>query len=227
MLLGVSLLWVGQIGGNAASAGDHDVRVIHAKELLGKYYDHSVVKTAERHFDVNSFVRLSTERNLQGHFKKHSARIASAIIQEANRYGFDPIFLIAVIENESSFNPNTIGSVGEIGLMQIRPTTAEWICKKVHIAYHGKKTLLDPVMNIKIGAAYMNLLRDRFDSHSRLYISAYNMGARNVDKALDKNVWPKEYASAVMTHYVRLYTEVKSSVSIKKANRVIAKVSLN
>lgn len=219
VLLGSSLFWMEPGGTAHAATISRTPRVQHARELLGKYYDRSIVKTSERVLDVRQFVRKSAERGLPGKNRKQAAKVARTILQEAARYGFDPIFLMAVIENESSFNPAIVGSFGEIGLMQIKPATAGWIAKKVQIRYTGVSTLLDPVMNIKIGAAYMNFLRERFNAHSRLYIAAYNMGARNVDKSLNKRVWPREYASAVMTRYVRFYTELNQNRILAAAGR--------
>ena len=99
--------------------------------------------------------------------------------------------------------------------MQLRPGTAEWIAGKFAMKYKGKSTLRDPIENIRIGTAYMNYLRGKFDSHAQLYISAYNMGKRNVDNNLENNVWPKEYASHVMRYYVDFYSALKSGLKKK------------
>ena len=61
--------------------------------------------------------------------------------------------------------------------------------------WNGEKTLRDPIANIKLGTAYIAWLREKFDNHSQLYLAAYNMGARSVNKALAQNVWPKDYRS--------------------------------
>jgi soluble lytic murein transglycosylase len=90
----------------------------------------------------------------------------------------------------------------------LKPTTAKWISKKYDIKYHGEKSLFDPVVNIKFGAAYLDYLRDRFSGQSRLYLSAYNMGVTNVHRALDKDLWPKDYSSKVMACYVKFYTDL-------------------
>jgi soluble lytic murein transglycosylase len=105
------------------------------------------------------------------------------------------------------------GSLDEIGLMQIRPGTAKWIIEKMNlkVKYRGEKTLLDPIQNIRIGAAFLSYLREKFDSHARLYLAAYNMGARNVDQSLDKNIWPRDYPVHVMKYYVDFYSNLDSS----------------
>jgi soluble lytic murein transglycosylase len=190
------------------------IRVEHARELLGKFYNRSVVKNGEKIAQVGKFVRERTRKVLQPQFKKYAKAIADAVLKEGDRHGFDPVFLMAVIENESSFNPHIVGSVGEVGLMQLTPTTAAWIAKKNHIKYAGKKSLRDPKTNIRLGAAYLAYLREQFDSHSRLYLAAYNMGSLNVNRALGHSIWPKDYPRRVMKRYIRYYGDLKTELKL-------------
>lgn len=188
------------------------VRWNHARELLGKSYQKSVVKMGEDVAFLDDVVYQWTKRALKKAWKKDAKKVSKTIIQQSEKYGFDPVFLMAVIENESSFNPVVIGTSGEIGLMQITPQTAEWIAEKYELPWKGVKSLKDPVTNIIIGSAYLAYLRERFDFHSQLYLAAYNMGSTNVLRALEKQVWPKEYPSRVMQRYVRFYTELKEEI---------------
>lgn len=183
-------------------------RLHHAKELLGKYYKDSVVKASEGIVDVDQFLLTWTTKELKGYWKRFAKQISKAIIQESEKHSFDPIFLMAVIENESSFNPTVRGSHGEIGLMQLTPDTAKWVCEKYGLPWKGVNSLKDPVVNIKIGSAYLSYLREKFGFHSQLYLAAYNMGSTNVKRALGKQIWPKVYPSRVMQRYVRYYSEL-------------------
>jgi soluble lytic murein transglycosylase len=213
----VASLIVGQ--GQMALANYHfaplkkSVRLKQAKELLGSFYDHSVVKNGEKFRHIEEFIFSQVKGNLRDPWKPQARRLASAIMKESAKYNFDPIFLMAVIDNESTFNPETLGSFGEIGLMQVKPKTAAWIGKKYGIDYHGSKSLYDPAVNVKFGAAYLDYLRDRFESQSRLYLAAYNMGVTNVNRALEKEIWPKEYPARVIQHYLKFYAELVKSRS--------------
>jgi soluble lytic murein transglycosylase len=184
----------------------------HARELLGKYYQKSVVRMGEEVALLDEQLFQWTSKALKKPWKKLSKQISKTIILESEKYKFDPIFLMAVIENESSFNPEAIGTSGEIGLMQLTPQTAKWITEKYDFPWHGPKSLKDPVTNIKIGAAYLAYLREKFDSRSQLYLAAYNMGTTNVLRALGKQIWPKEYSSRVMQRYVRFYSELREEI---------------
>lgn len=193
------------------------LRLEHSQELLGKYYGRSIVRFGESVPKINSQVYHWTKERLPNKNKQDSQRIAQAIIDESLKHEFDPIFLMSIIETESHFNPAVLGGAGEIGLMQILPPTAKWMSAKAGLPWNGKKTLKDPVANIRIGAAYLAFLRDRFDMHARLYIAAYNMGQGNVDSAQAKKIWPKDYPGAVMRNYVDFYERLKDQREERRA----------
>ncbi len=187
---------------------DRSVRLRQAKELLGSYYNRSVVKNGEKFRHIESFIFEQVRLQLKDPWKPQARRLAKALMDESVKYAFDPVFLMAVIAHESVFNPETRGRFGEIGLMQIKPKTAIWISKKYDIKYRDEKSLFDPVLNVKLGAAYLDYLRDRFAFQSRLYLSAYNMGITNVHRALGKDLWPRHYTSKVMACYIKFYAEL-------------------
>lgn len=191
------------------SEQQRELRLQHARELLGKHYKKSAVRSGESVRKINSKIYAWTRERLPKAYRSQYQKIAQAIIDESLKYEFDPVFVLSVIQNESSFNPAMLGKLDEIGLMQIRPATAEWIAQKFGLRFDGKKSLEDPIQNIRIGTAYMDYLRGRFDNHAQLYISAYNMGKRNVDRNISSNVWPKQYASHVMKFYVEFYSTLK------------------
>ena len=188
-----------------ASRSSSSTRIAHAKELLGGGYKRSVVRKGESISDITDFVEAMTEEWLPKKYSKRSRSLAIAIVRESDKHGFDPVFILAVIQNESRFNPEMRGTHSEIGLMQIKPTTAKWIAKKSHIRFRGEKTLLDPVQNVRIGIAFMSHLREQFDAYSPLYISAYNMGARRVREIVADDGMPKDYVQAVMKRYLAMY----------------------
>jgi soluble lytic murein transglycosylase len=208
-LLVVMTIQVNPSAEDASASAATNQRIKHAKELMGSRFSNSMVQRvaqkSEKIGSVESFVYRETAIALPAKFKSRAKEIAKTILTESSRAGFDPLFLMAVIQNESSFKPEVRGTSGEIGLMQILPNTAKWAAKRARIAYHGDRTLRDPVQNIRIGTAYMLHLQNQFDSHSRLYLAAYNMGAKNVRRALANETWPAIYPQRVMKRYVGFY----------------------
>lgn len=208
-IMGLSLLafaWSGWAMADGIQA-DH---ISHAKELLGKDYRRIVLNRMVQMNDFSSWIEQQVESSFQGKWKQHAPVVAKALIEESKKHKFDPVFLMAVIQNESSFNPTVRGTSGEIGLMQILPSTGQWVAKRIGMKWEGEKTLSDPVKNIRLGSAYMALLRGQFDAQGGLYLAAYNMGAKNVHRALKKDIRPKDYAIRVMQRYIRFYGQLPS-----------------
>lgn len=197
----------------------------HQRELIGSSkrspsalgYSLTLPRTAAQ---VSRLVHDIVRKSVPEKYRAQSTLIAKAIITEAAKYGMDPLFVAAVIRNESSFNPEVVGGVGELGLMQIRPTTAAEIAEKLNVK---KYDLRKPADNIKLGVYYMNQLRNSFEGHSQLYISAYNMGSAKVRSLVRNAKKPKEYVLRVM----KFYTEYVKSLNLvltaaKDANNAIS-----
>lgn len=193
-------------------------RVDHAKELFGKHYAHSIVRRAEFAVGIEDYIVARIEKGLPDKFKNQAEEIAQTVINEANTYDLDPMFLLAVITRESRLNPEARGRHGEIGLMQLKPDTAEWIARKTKLAWIDSSCLEDPHQNIHLGAAYLNLLRLRYDRHSQYYISAYNMGPRRLQQLVNQDIAPKEYAGRVMLIYAGMYKEVVRANLVRTAD---------
>ncbi len=198
---------------NVESAFNHQVELVGSKRASG------VLEATKGTSQIASqIVYQLVSENLPKKHKHQARKLATTIVTEANKYGMDPLFLVSVIRHESTFNPDAIGLVGEIGLMQIRPTTAEWLNKKFKIV--KKINLKDPSNNVIIGAFYFNNLRTKFSQNSRWYISAYNMGATKLKRNIAQNVRPKEYVQNVMKHYVKYVKRL--NVAYEMAGEVVS-----
>lgn len=201
----------------------------HQKELVGRKRLPTAFQENKNAEQIVSQVVLEIVReSLPKKYKGQSEKITKTIILEANKYGMDPLLLTSVIKHESNFNPLAIGMVGEIGLMQIRPTTAKWLNDEFKIV--KQVNLKNPVTNIKIGAYFLNKLRNKFDQNGRHYLSAYNMGATKLRKKLKENITPKEYVGNVMKHYVkymdRLETAAAKSLELMEIEQTIRTAQL-
>jgi hypothetical protein len=72
------------------------------------------------------------------------------IKREAEQAGLPSDVADAVTQVESAYNPGAVGGVGEVGLMQIRPTTAAML------GYRGTLSgLFEPETNIRYGVMYL------------------------------------------------------------------------
>ena len=128
--------------------------------------------------------------------KSANSRVKSVLFDvntQAERQKIPPSLMLAIIKNESAFNPLAKSHIPAYGLMQIVPRSAGKDATKY---LFGKQKLLSasylytPEKNIEMGAAYMHILYYRYLKHiknpeSRTYctIAAYNTGAGNVAKS--------------------------------------------
>jgi soluble lytic murein transglycosylase len=102
------------------------------------------------------------------------------IRQQAADKSLDPALLAAMIYQESKFQDRT-SSAGAKGLMQILPSTAQFIAHKSGGTAFELRDLGTPQINISYGSWYLRYLIDRYDGNETLAVAAYNAGEHNVD----------------------------------------------
>lgn len=185
-----------------------------AKEILSGAY----LNSAASRFETDPFLSSYIEEYLKQHGRQLASQdVVKTLIEVSRDNQYDPIFLMAIIKTESHFKPNAIGSAGEIGLMQIKPDTAKWICDKKGLKWKGKNSLKDPRYNIEVGASYFKYLKKSLKSKAASYISAYNMGINKLSRVPSSEVKNNVYFSKVLYNYLSIYKDLEK---IKKDRRI-------
>lgn len=133
---------------------------------------------------------------------------AEAIAEESARAGFDPLFVLAVIDVESDFLTRSVSAMGARGLMQIRPGTLAYLAEQAGIADLGAAFAEDPALDVRLGVRYLRDLKDRFGTLDRALL-AYNLGPAKMlrvskEKGLDQY---RGYLRAVKRDYAELQRE--------------------
>ncbi len=134
--------------------------------------------------------------------------IASVIVSESMKYGFDPLFILAVIKVESSFNHKAVSYKNAQGLMQIMPPVGAELAEELQIPW-DELTLFNPITNIKIGVYFLYKLTKRFKQNQRMVLAAYNFGPAALNNLIKegKNIY-FEYPLLVLDKYKK-YTAMK------------------
>ena len=146
-------------------------------------------------------IRTHLEAHHTGLSSREIVEVAQVIVAEAHRHGFEPGLVLAVIQVESSCYHRAVSSVGAMGLMQILPSTGEELAGKLGIDWYGSKTLFDPIVNVKLGVAYLKELSERFE-HVPATLAAYNWGPGRISRRLRRGAaLPKIYVQQVMRAY--------------------------
>ena len=96
--------------------------------------------------------------------------------KHTTKYEIDPLFVAAMIREESRYNADIVSYAGAIGLMQIMPATGRELAGRLKIPGFSTKILYNPDINIQMGSWYMKSLMDQFDNNHSLVAGAYNGG---------------------------------------------------
>ena len=121
---------------------------------------------------------LNSEKNVQKFVESIGPNIASNV---------DPRLIMAIIENESSFDPKAKSPKNAIGLMQIKDTTATLIAKATGL--DAKEILTDPAANIQAGIwLFYNDIMPRYDDvdsddQTKFALAEWNSSPRAIKKA--------------------------------------------
>ncbi len=111
-------------------------------------------------------------------------RIAESVHRAAIEEQVDPFLLLAVIYVESRFIRGQVSRAGAMGLMQVKPATAEAFAISANVRWRGPATLFDIESNIRIGAHYLAFKLQRFDDDEMLALAAYCHGPTRIRRML-------------------------------------------
>src|ERR1700761_4130887 len=103
------------------------------------------------------------------------------IRQQAAAKGVDASLIAAVIYTESHFRDQT-SNAGAKGLMQLMPSTADYIARKSGGTRFERADLATPQINISYGTWYLRYLLTKYHGNTILTLAAYNAGEGKVDE---------------------------------------------
>ena len=107
------------------------------------------------------------------------AEVRRVIVEEAERYDVPVALALAVAWQESGWQQGVVSRAGAIGVMQLLPSTGEWV---------GEAMLGAPVdlanlrQNVRAGVRLLAHYRDRYDGNVDLVLAAYYQGQTAADR---------------------------------------------
>lgn len=99
----------------------------------------------------------------------------------AGHYKNDTALIMAIVKEESHFNPYAQSGVGAIGLMQLMPETAHEVGEKSGYEFNTAD-LFNPEFNIKLGNIYYSQLRNALENKDISAVASYNGGIGSVQR---------------------------------------------
>ena len=157
----------------AHAAGDPPLRdfVLAEYAAAGAYYDS--ITTAARFAARGELNRDVADR------MRYPRGYWDLVSSAAAANGVDPYLVLALIHQESLFDPNARSGSDARGLMQLLPTTAERWAPDAGVPPTGLD-LYDPGLSVRIGTVYLRNLMTMFDGDRFKAVAAYNGGEHAV-----------------------------------------------
>ncbi|HSE89196.1 MAG TPA: transglycosylase SLT domain-containing protein [Candidatus Binatia bacterium] len=165
---------------------------------------------------ANQLPSSQSERNLY----RFPLAYWEMIQQKAQERELDPYLILALIRQESLFDPQARSPAAALGLMQLLPSTASRIAKQIGVAPPSNEQLFQPETNLVLGTQYLKDLLQRYSNDWFKAIAAYNAGEAAVDR------WEKEILTDDGEEFVERipYLETRGYVKLVMRNHRIYKL---
>ena len=102
------------------------------------------------------------------------------VVETAAENDMDPLFLLAIMRQESRFDQWISSWAGAHGLMQLMPSTAKETARQMRMRDYSVRRLKEPEVSIAIGSRYMSRLLKRFGGNPELALAGYNGGPTRI-----------------------------------------------
>jgi soluble lytic murein transglycosylase len=127
-----------------------------------------------------------------------------SVRRAAESQGIDPYLVLAVMREESHFEPRIVSPAGAVGLLQLMPGTASLVARTAL----RPADLMDPDLNIATGTRFLSGQMRNFHADVVLALAAYNAGpstARRIARRPrnDPDVFMESIAIAETRVYVQ------------------------
>lgn len=156
--------------------------------LLGRYFAAAMdypraLRMINRAWDEKSELRANTL--IQAAFPKE---FFETVKVQSKQNKLDPVLVLSLIRQESSFNVKAVSTSGALGLMQMIPPTAKEVAQALKIKdLELPYSMYVPETNIKMGTYYIaKMIRD-FQSNIPLGLAAYNAGPTKVKRWMNSS----------------------------------------
>jgi len=147
-----------------------------------------------KYLNSNNSINLFSSNNNNLSKDQIRKEIMDVVDEASKKYGLDKELILAIIKQESNFDPKAVSYVGACGLMQLMPETAKEL---------GVSDPFDIRQNIMGGTKYIKQLLDQFKD-VKLAIAAYNAGPGNVMKynGIPPFSETQNYVAKVLDNYI-------------------------
>ena len=125
------------------------------------------------------FVPFSSDSPPDALAMAYPAIFPEIVNEQASSNGFSPYLLLALVRQESFYDPRAVSIADATGLTQVIPTTAEGIAEQLDEGDFKNADLFRPRVSLRFGAYYLGVQIEELDGDIPAALSAYNGGPGN------------------------------------------------
>ncbi len=114
--------------------------------------------------------------NMHDFSLRYLAPYRDALQTHIREYGLEEAWVYGLMRQESRFVTAAKSGVGAAGLMQVMPSTARWIARRLGLKDYRQSLIHQLDTNLKLGTYYMKTVLSWFDDSPVLASAAYNAG---------------------------------------------------
>ena len=112
-------------------------------------------------------------------------------------YNLDFTLVMALIQNESSFDPSVVSATHDYGYMQINEMNHQWLTDTL-----GVTNFTDPYQNIRAGVFVLRKLYERYQD-TNMVLMAYNMGEDAAARLWEKGIYSTDYTEKILNYQMQ------------------------
>ncbi|MCK6547058.1 lytic transglycosylase domain-containing protein [Myxococcota bacterium] len=138
----------------------------------------------------------------------YSRPFEELVVKAATESKVEPLFLLALVREESTFDPEIVSWAGAVGLAQLMPGTAIQAHAALRLGRLDLDRLTDPALNLRLGARVLGEGLSDFGKLEPLALVAYNGGPGVAKKlvggsAKDFDRWVEDIRIKETRNYVK------------------------
>lgn len=113
------------------------------------------------------------------------------VLSIANKNRVDQLTVLAIIDVESNYNPDSISETADYGLMQINVCNHERLSEILELT-----NIMEPTQNVEAGAYMLSLLYQKYQDMN-MALMAYNMGETDAQRLWNEGIYETTYTKKI------------------------------
>jgi soluble lytic murein transglycosylase len=166
-------IYLYRLGLRTEATGDWmwTVRGMDDRQLL------AAAELAHRNGIWDSAINTANKTVLSHDFTlRYPTHYRDVLSRQAQVCNLDESWVFGLVRQESRFLADAKSPMGAAGLMQLLPSTARWVAKKIGMKGFKPSRVSQPEVNAALGTFYLKQMLDGFNGNPVLASAAYNAG---------------------------------------------------